>query len=124
MVEHCEIRENVMLLNLGVFTLILGVLFGANFAEAKSAMVPIFRPCLKHCFYRWLHLCVVQVAPPVAVTGLLVKPTHLVELVQGSPSPKEGRYGNPPEKLPEGDENVANPIKRANNRNFQKVFSA
>ena len=40
-----------------------------------------------------------QVAPPVAVTSLLVKPTHLVELVQGSPSPKEGRYGNPPEKL-------------------------
>lgn len=37
-----------------------------------------------------------EVAPPVAVTGLLVKPTHLVELVQGSPSPKEGRRSSAP----------------------------
>ena len=66
--------------------------FGANFAEAKSAMV--FPPFPRPRF--------AQVAPPVAVTSLLVKPTHLVELVQGSPSPKEGRYENPLEKLPEG----------------------
>ena len=92
MVEKCEFRENVMVLILGFFTLILGVatcLFGAN-----SAMKLIFLPFPKHRF--------VQVAPPVAVTSLLVKPTHLVELVQGSPTSKEGRYGNPQEKLPEG----------------------
>ena len=97
MVEQCEIRENVTVLILGVFTLILGVatcFSGAIFAGAKSAMALIFLLFPKHRF--------VQVAPPVAVTSLLVKPTHLVELVQGSPSPKEGRYENPQEKLPEG----------------------
>ena len=68
--------------------------FGAHFVEAKSAMVLIFPPFPKPRF--------AQVAPPVAVTGLLVKPTHLVELVQGSPTSKEGRYENPQEKLPVG----------------------